>query len=160
MTSGVDEGRVITQAAIGTEPNDQMTASELQKLAAMRGLSLMDEALDLVEAGFEGHTQSHSDRSSQSGAPDVRRLLSDSDRMITPDMSAGEIKTLFLAIGDCEWPPLINLYGGLYVVNGVAEAGDEDGIIVQEEPGFTQRMGFMTKYHCMGGPLLLTIRKL
>lgn len=120
----------------------------------------MDEALDLVEAGYEGHAQRQSSRSSQNGAPDVRRLLSDTERTITPDMSAGEIKTLFMAIGDSEWPPLINLDGGLYAVKGVAVAGDKDEIGVQEEPGSAQRMGFITKYHCMGGPLLFTIRKL
>ncbi|GAB7328596.1 hypothetical protein MBLNU13_g00541t1 [Cladosporium sp. NU13] len=113
MTPGVDEGAIIMEMTIEMEQNDGITASELQKLAAMRGLSVTDEALDLVEADFEGHAQRQCDRSSQIGTPDVRRVLSDANRTITPDMSAGEIKTLFLAIGDCEWPPLINLHGGL-----------------------------------------------
>ena len=160
MTSGVDEGAIITETAIEAEPNEEMTASELHKLAVMRGLSGVDEALDLVEAGYEGHAQREINRRSRADAPDVRRFLSDAERTITPDMSAPEIKTLFLAIGDSEWPPLVNLSGGLYLVKGIVEPRDEDGIKVQEEPGSAQRIGFMTKYHCIGGPLLFTLRKL
>jgi methionyl-tRNA formyltransferase len=160
MTSGVDEGAIITETAVEAEQNDQMTASELHKLAVMRGLSGMDEALDLVEAGYAGHAQRESVQSSRDDLPDVRRFLSDAERTITPDMSAAEIQTLFLAIGDSEWPPLINLYGGLYLVKGIVELLKGDEIEVQEEPGSVQRNGLVTKYHCMEGPLLFTIRKL
>jgi hypothetical protein len=120
----------------------------------------MDEALDLVEAGYAGHAQRESVQSSRDDLPDVRRFLSDAERTITPDMSAAEIQTLFLAIGDSEWPPLINLYGGLYLVKGIVELLKGDEIEVQEEPGSVQRNGLVTKYHCMEGPLLFTIRKL
>lgn len=160
MTSGVDEGAIITETAIDAEPNDAMTAGELHKLAVMRGLSGMDAALDLVESGYAGHAQRKSDQPSRVDAPDSMRFLSDAERTVTPDMSAAEIQTLFLATGESEWPPLINLCGGLYLIKGVYKPRDLDGITLQEEPGSMQRNGLVTKYHCMGGPLFFIIRKL
>lgn len=160
MTPGVDEGKIITQTAVELEQNDQRTASELHKLAVMQGLSGMDEALELVESGYEGHTQRKKDPLSEGSSPEFSGLLSDSARMITPDMSAGEIQTLFRAIGDSEWPPLINVHGGLYAVKKMVKPHRKDDIILHGEPGLAVRTGFTTTYHCMGGPLLFTLRKL
>jgi len=160
MTSGVDEGKIITQTAVELERNDRRTASELHTLAVMQALSGMDAALELVEAGYGGHTQRRKDPSSEGSSPDFTGLLSDSARMITPDMSAGEIQTLFLAMGDSEWPPLIYVHGGLYAVKQIAKPDRVGDITIHGEPGLAIRTGFTTTYHCMGGPLALTLRKL
>jgi methionyl-tRNA formyltransferase len=160
MTAGVDEGRIITQTAVELERNDQRTASELHKLAVMQGLSGMDDALELVESGYEGHTQRKKEPLSEGSSSDFTGFLPDSARMITPDMTAAEIQILFQAIGDSEWPPLVHVHGGLYAVKEMAKPHREDDIVIHGEPGMAVRTGFTTTYHCMGGPLLFTLRKL
>jgi methionyl-tRNA formyltransferase len=160
MVPSVDEGKVITQTAVELQQNDQMTASELHTLAVMQGLSGIDDAIGLVEAGYEGHAQRIKGALLADSSPDFAGLLSDSARMITPDMSAGEIQTLFRAIGDSEWPPLIHVHDGLYAIKDMVKPHREDDIVIHGEPGLAVRTGFTTTYHCMGGPLLFTLRKL
>jgi methionyl-tRNA formyltransferase len=160
MTPGVDEGKIITQTAVELERNDQRTAGELHQLAVMQALSGMDEAIELVEAGYEGHTQRVKDLPKSDSPDDFKGFLSDFARIITPDMSAGEIQRLFRAIGDSEWPPLIHVHGGLYAVKEMVKPHREDDIVIHGEPGLAVRAGFTTLYHCMGGPLLFTLRKL
>jgi methionyl-tRNA formyltransferase len=160
MTPGVDEGKIITQTAVELERNDQRTAGELYKSAMMQGLSGMDEAIELVESGYEGHPQGKENPPKNDSPDNFNGFLSDSTRMITPDMTAGEIQRLFRAIGDSEWPPLINVHGGLYAVKEMVKPHRDDDIVVHGEPGLAVRTGFTTLYHCMGGPLLFTLRKL
>lgn len=161
MVPEIDRGPVIKTEVVkirsGTEQG--MTSSMLEREAAAAMLGALDEVVALVEQGHGGRPQTPiAEGDVRAASPVAARILTDEERMITEDMTVDEVMRLFRAIGGTELPPLIRTKDGMYAIKEAARVPDLDEI--QHEPGSAQRSGLALRYSCVGGSLMLSLRKL
>lgn len=161
MDPEVDMGAIIKEEPVGLSAMDAatITARQLQDAAALAGLGVLEEVLELVKANFKGVAQTEITPLG-TGHSGAARMLLDEERSITPDTTVAQALRLFRAIGHSELAPLIRLQNGLYVVKNMSEAIADKDLDVREEPGTWRRFGLTTLYNCTGGGLLLTLRKI
>lgn len=162
MVPGADRGPIILETLVSTAhlPQDTFTAKDLEQAAAMTLLGGLDEVLDLVKAGFKGKTQVPDVSGQGLTGPDQARMLTDDERTITPDMSSAEVRRLVRAVGASAWPPLVSLPNGIHSVKQIHAVKEDGAIVVQEHLGHSKRIGFLTKYECLDGPVVFATQKI
>jgi len=163
MLPEADRGPIILETLVDTDhlPEDTFTAKDLERAAAMSLLGALDEVLGLVKAGFKGNMQAPdmSDLSEQTGH-DQASMLTDNERMITPDMTSAEVRRLVRAVGASAWPPLVSLPNGVHSVTQIHAVKEDGAIVVQEYAEHSKRVGFFTRYECLDGPIMFATQKL
>ncbi|GAB7327402.1 hypothetical protein MBLNU13_g11266t1 [Cladosporium sp. NU13] len=165
MVPEADRGPIILETLVDTAhfPQDTFTANDLEQAAAMTLLGVLEEILDLVKAGFKGKMQAPDvprQGLSDQTVHDQARMLTDDERMITPDMTSKEVSRLVRAIGTSTWPPLVSLPNGIHSVNQIHAVKEDGSIIVQEHAGHSKRIGFFTRYECLDGPIMFASQKI
>ena len=165
MVPEVDRGPIILETSVNTAHflEDTFTANELEQAAAMTILGEIDEILDLVKAGFEGKMQASdvcNQGQSDQTVHEQARMLTDDERMITPDMTNAEVRRLVRAVGTSAWPPLVSLPNGVHSINQIHAVKEDGTIAVQEHAGNSKRVGFLTRYECLDGPIVFATQKI
>jgi hypothetical protein len=87
-------------------------------------------------------------------------MLTDGERMITPDMTSSEVSKLVRAVGASAWPPLVTLPNGVHRVTQIHAVKADGAIIVQDHAGHSKRIGFFTRYECLDGPIMFATEKI
>jgi hypothetical protein len=120
----------------------------------------LDEALQLVEEGYEGVEQGGDADAMQ--AHQRARFLTDDERTVKHDMTCSEAMRLCRALREGPFPPLISYEGRLYrVVRGslsdtFGEKKDKDRFVATE---VLTRMGTNVLLQLQDGVMNLAIRK-
>jgi len=165
MVPEADRGPIILETLVDTAhlPEDTFTAKDLERAAAMSLLGALDEVLGLVKDGFKGNVQSPDvpgQKLSEQTGHGQARMLTDGERMITPDMTSSEVSKLVRAVGASAWPALVSLPNGVHSVTQIHAAKADGAVIVQEHAGHSKRVGFFTRYECLDGPIMFATEKI
>lgn len=125
-----DRGRVILQKSVRGEISAEPTEAELDHVYDEAFLDSIDEALELVESGFEGIEQDEL-RNPRLPVPTDNdgRQLTDEERTITDDMDAEAVLRLYRATGKAPRPALLRHEGRLYHIVRVTKVADESAVL-------------------------------
>ncbi|KAL8830868.1 MAG: hypothetical protein Q9191_001193 [Dirinaria sp. TL-2023a] len=150
MVAEVDHGPLIhtCDLTVSSCEREKLTGGDVAKAGEDVFFASFDTCLDLVESGFAGTKQDHTDSVGYGGT-----LLSDEERTIRGDMTKEEVLRLHRALTGTTQKPLLQFDGRLNHVVRVSEV-EENGLAL----GSQKRVGAHIIQSFWGGALKMGIR--
>lgn len=149
MVAEVDHGSLIHTCDLTVScEREKLTARDLASAGEDVFFASFDACLDLVESGFAGTKQDHTDSVGFGGT-----LLSDEERTIRSDMTKDEVLRLHRALTGTAQKPLLQFDGRLNYVVRLSEIEENDLAL-----GSQKRVGTHIIQSFQGGALKMGIR--